>query len=420
MKPAEVILSYRPGALARASMHTIGLFGIRLVTQIILLFLLARYLGPSAFGEYAAIAAFAVLLGAISSLGIGFLVLIDTAHSPKTGLQTYKKALPITLLSACLLLPLYLIISHSVIKTSAATYILMMIGLSELIAIPLITVQAQRCQGLGCVGQGQLLLIAPLVSRLLLLTILTGLVPDGGLLYFAGIHLTTSLLSLGVGIVLVGTFQLNLINATAIDLPTVRKSVPYAFMRLASLGPGEIDKTIAPRLIGSTEAGAYAMATRGLAVATLPIIALMLVVQPRILSTAPPHQDKIRILTITVLTGSLLYGVAIGMLFYNIAPSIFFFLLGDAFSVTLDILRLLALVAPLLTFRVALGGLLVAYEMPKTRTIVEATGTVTLLVIAMLVVPAMSVVGFVLAIGVSEAIMVLAFSGTLLLQQERR
>ena len=419
MKWADGILRYRPGALARGSLHTMGVFGIRLVTQVALLFLLARYLGAADFGDYAAIAALAILLGAVSTLGVGFLVLIDTSKDAEHGLESYKKVLPLTLISACLLLPLYLLLSLFVIKTSTGSTVLVFIGLSELIAMPLLMVQAKRLQGLGRAAHGQLLLTVPLVARLLLLGIFANLLPDGGLLVFSFIHVTTSFLALGLGNILAGNGLLGGVVWASPDFRRVQKGLPYALMRLASLGPGEVDKTIAPRLLGSTEAGSYAMATRGVAVATLPIIALMHAVQPRILALSTKKHPAAGKLIAIVLVGTLAYGITISGLFYTVAPPVFLYLLGPEFAAAADILTLLALIAPLIALRVATGGLLIAFEMPWQRTIIEATGTMILLTIAVLSAPALSVVGFVLAIGVSETIMVLGFSATMVLHQTK-
>lgn len=395
-----------------------GVFGIRLVTQIALLFLLARFLGPADFGEYVAIAALAVLLGALSSLGIGFLVLVDTSKDAKSGLQTYRKALPITLVSASFLLPLYLVISHSVIHTAAETQVLVMLALSELVIMPLVMVQAKRLQGLDQTAKGQLLLTSPLVARLLLLAPVAYLFPNEGLAVFVCIHIATSIMALGIGIALCGGVLIDGNRLMPPDFTTARTSLPYAFMRLASLGPGEIDKTLAPRLLGSNEAGAYSLAARGMAVAVLPVIALMLVIQPRILSRSTPSVINIRTLLGVLLTTTIAYGIVIGVLLSTIAPSVFLLVLGQQFASSAEILQLLALVAPLLALRVALGGLLVAFEMPRSRTLTEAIGTVVLLVSAILAAPALAAAGFVLAIAISELFMVLAFSGTLILRKQ--
>lgn len=53
------MLRYRPGPIARSTLWTLAVFGLRLVVQVSMLFLLARYLGPAAYGEFAAVAALA-------------------------------------------------------------------------------------------------------------------------------------------------------------------------------------------------------------------------------------------------------------------------------------------------------------------------------------------------------------------------
>ena len=76
-------IAYRPDPIAYSSMQTLAIYTLRLVTQVALLFLVARYLGPSQLGESAGNAALAVGLGTLSSFGLGFLVLGESAKSPE-------------------------------------------------------------------------------------------------------------------------------------------------------------------------------------------------------------------------------------------------------------------------------------------------------------------------------------------------
>lgn len=419
MKWVKAILHYRLGALARASLKTMGVFGIRLVTQVALLFLLASFLGPAEFGEYAAIAALAILFGTLSSVGIGFLVLSDTAKDDHKSRESYQKALPVILLSSGALMPLYLLIAALVIRSSAGVPVLLMIAASELLVMPLVMVQAQRLQGQGRVAQGQILLALPLIARLALLAIMAATFPDSGLPAFAAIHLITALLALAIGSMVAGALAARKTGLTLPDTASLRRGLPYALMRMASSGPGEADKIIAPRLLGASDAGSYALASRGLAVATLPVIAFLLAAQPRIMSLSKHDPERIWSLVAILLAGSLAYGLTIGLLFYTVAPLVFFLIVGSEFSGIADILRLLAFVAPLLTLRVGLGGFLVAFELPRARTVIEALGTVVLITIALAAAPALSADGFVLAIAVSEGLMVAAFSVTVLLWRKR-
>ena len=64
------------GAIARSTIRTSFVLGLRLVVQAGTLLLVARMLGPEQYGAFAAIAALAVLMGTFATFGTHFVLLV--------------------------------------------------------------------------------------------------------------------------------------------------------------------------------------------------------------------------------------------------------------------------------------------------------------------------------------------------------
>ena len=181
-------LSYRPGPIARSSIQTLVVYGLRLGVQLALLFLVARYLGPSQFGEFAALAALAVGLGTLSSFGLGFLVLGESAKLPARGQELLAQAVPATVLSATLLGPLYFWLCRSVLGSDSSIAVLVLIGLSDLLLVPWLGLVSHRIHGLGQVARSQIIAVLPIGLRLLGIVTCVTLAPGAGLGLYAVVY----------------------------------------------------------------------------------------------------------------------------------------------------------------------------------------------------------------------------------------
>lgn len=393
----------RPGPLARASLQTLAVHGARLLVQVALLLLLALWLGPERYGEYAAAAALAFGLGMLSSFGLGFLVLTESARSPEAGADLLARAIPATLLSAALLLPVYLWSAVALLGSRAGLPALVLIGAAELLLAPLLGVLAQRVHGLGRVARSQLLALLPMLARL------AGM---AGCYLLAAPSLELGALVHGLGAAVALLLGLALAAPTwplrRPTLPLLRSGSRYALMHLTASIPTEVDKALALRLLESAETGVYALASRGLAVVTLPVIAMLQAALPRLVGGLEAREAAAPALVRTVLLLAVLYGALAALALHALAAPLLEWAMGGRYPHVGSLLQGLALVAPFMSTRVATGMVLFAAGRPLLRSAVEGAAVLGLLALAPVLAARHGVEGLLWAVVACEAAMALA------------
>ncbi|MDE2179214.1 MAG: oligosaccharide flippase family protein, partial [Xanthomonadaceae bacterium] len=99
------------GPIARATLRTSAVLGVRLFVQAGTLLLVARMLGPHDFGAFAGVAALAVMLGTLSTFGTHIVLLAEVSRDPQRRAGVLPFALSTTLICGSLLFALYLLLA---------------------------------------------------------------------------------------------------------------------------------------------------------------------------------------------------------------------------------------------------------------------------------------------------------------------
>jgi O-antigen/teichoic acid export membrane protein len=179
-------------------------------------------------------------------------------------------------------------------------------------------------------------------------------------------------------------------------------------MYLAAMSPGELDKALALRLVGASGTGLYALASRGMAVVTLPVAAMLLAALPRLIRGLHQSDTAHRRLLRVVLSLSALYGVSAGVLLYWAAPPLLEWLLGAAYVGIGAVVAKIAWIAPFMSLRIATGATLFALGRPMLRSAIEGGAVVLLVLLALLLAPRFGLNGLIGAVLASEASMAAA------------
>ena len=395
-------------------------YALRLGLQLALLLLVARYLGPSDYGEFAAIAALAFGLGTLSSFGMGFLVLRESARSPVSGKTMLTLDIPATFLSAALLFPLLFWLSLGVFGSGATFSVLVLIGLAELLLTPLLGLLSFRLQGIGRVAQSQALTLLPMLLRLTGIGACIAFAPGNGLELYALVHG----LGAAAGLMLAGIIiRRTLALSVKFEMPTagtLQRGSAFALMNFMTVNPSELDKALSLRLLGASETGLYALASRGLAIVTLPVVAMILSAQPRIFRDAGAVHAGTGRLIGTAIAVAFLYGLAAGALLYLAAPPLLHYALGEQYQAIGEVVAMIAMIAPFMTIRFAGGGILLALDRPLLRTGVEGIGLLLLIALALLLSPTYGMQGLIWSVLASEAAMGLLFCLSLFRRFQQR
>ena len=399
------------GRLAQSSLQTSLVLGLRVVTQAIVLVLLARLLGPGLYGNFAAVASLAVVLGLIPNLGAGFVMLARSVRDESGIAEVWRYAWPVTGLLGFLLLALYVVAGSFITNPQLPVHVLLLLGAAELLVTPFTLLLSFALQARDKVPLSQLVLWIPLGLRVLAALPCFLLDQAERISAYVALQLLVSLLGAGLGFLIIRRHVRLDWRPRRPTRAELRDGGSYAAMHLVAANPSELDKIIAVRAIGAHDAGIYAATSRAMAATVMPVVALLLSSQPRLFKFAfkPTHEGRRLVTLIAIL--ALGWGLGSGALLVLCSP-LLPVLFGQSFSATATLMPWLAMVAPFLSLRLAAGTILAALGRPLERIAFELGGMLVLTAGMLLLAPHFGVRGLATALLISEATM--ATSGWLL------
>jgi O-antigen/teichoic acid export membrane protein len=407
------------GKLARSSVLTAGVLGLRLATQAATLVLLTRLLQPAIYGHYASVAALAVVMGLLPSLGSGYVLLSKASGDLAAAADIWRYAWPLTACIGALLWPIYIGLAFWLSQGQLGWQVLVLIGAAELLATPFTTLLSFALQAGERVPLSQLLQWLPLGLRVLavlpcFLLPLTQRLPT-----YAGLQLIASLVGLSISWWVVRRhvpLDWSPRRATSAEL---KDGGTYAAMLLVAANPTELDKIVAVRQVGAAEAGLYTAGSRVMGALVMPVLAMLLSAQPRLFRHARTADGNMARLVGTLFAAALAWGLVSGVLL-AIASPLMPWLFGSSYEQTARLMPWMAITAPFLSVRLAAGSVLVASGHPLERIVYEIFGIVCLVVGMFVLTKSFGVFGLIAAVIAAEIAMALLGTGMVMRQLKRR
>ncbi len=396
------------GPIARATIRTSFVLGLRLVVQAGTLLLVARMLGPADYGAFAAIAALAVLMGTFATFGTHLVLLAEVSKNSEQRVPVLRYAVPTTLISGSVLFLLYLATGQFwLASASVPLQVMACIGLTETLLLPLYLLPATEELALEKTARSQLLVIFPLTLRILVAAGIMLLAPEQPLVLFAWLYLATALLALVCMKIYKPDAWLRLQDWKLPGKADLKQSAGFATLSLTAAGPGELDKMLAVKLLPLGVSGLYAAASRVIGAATLPVTALLLSALPKLFRQSDSNDAQSRRLNRWIYLSVLIYGLSLAGLLWLLAPAVQW-LFGSQYHGMGDMLRWLCLAVPGLVLRMTVANELMASNKPWLRAVFEVLGMATLAIAAFALYPQFGAKGMALALAASEWGMVLA------------
>ena len=404
-KPLRKLLN---GPIARATIRTSFVLGLRLGVQAGTLLLVARMLGPSDYGAFAAIAALAVLMGTFATCGTHLVLLAEVSKSPDQRQPVLAYAVPITLISGSVLFLLYLATGQFwLASTSVPLQVMACIGLTETLLLPLYLLPATEDLALEKTARSQLMVVFPLALRMAVAGMVMVLAPAQPLALFAWLYLATALLALVCMKVCKHDAWLQPKHWKLPNRVQLKHSIGYATLSLTAAGPSELDKMLAVKLLPLGVSGLYAAASRVIGAATLPVTALLLSALPRLFRQAGEHSAQSQRLNRWIYLSVLIYGMALAGLLWFAAPAVQW-LFGSQYHGMDSMLRWLCLAVPGLVLRMTVANELMTSNQPWLRAGFEVLGMATIAIAALTLYPQFGPKKITLTLTISEWGMVLA------------
>ena len=390
------------GPIARATLRTSAVLGVRLFVQAGTLLLVARMLGPHDFGAFAGVAALAVMLGTLSTFGTHIVLLAEVSRDPQRRAGVLPFALSTTLICGSLLFALYLLLATTLLGAAGiGTSVLVALGLAELILQPLLNLPGAEHQGHGRIATSQLLITLPLALRLLAAATVWLLHPVDPLRDYAWGYLGASALALAVATLSLRHPWPALRDWRLPRLAELRHAAGYAVLNLTATGPAELDKTLALKLLPLAAAGVYAAGARVIGALTLPVIAMMLAALPRLFREGQVDRTRSNRLLRWVFAAALGYSLLLAAALWIAAP-LFDLLFGPGYKGLGDTIRWLTLAVPGMALRITAGSALMALGKPWMLVGFELGGLVVLTAAAFVLAPRLALSGLPLALACSE------------------
>lgn len=394
------------GPIARATIRTSFVLGLRLVVQAGTLLLVARMLGPADYGAFAAIAALAVLMGTFATFGTHLVLLAEISKNPDQRQPVLAYAVPTTLISGSVLFLLYLAAGQFwLANASVPLQVMACIGLAETLLLPMYLLPATEELALEKTARSQLLVIFPLALRMAVAGIVMLLAPAQPLVLFAWLYLATALLALVCMKVYKHDAWLRLQDWQLPSKAELKQSAGFATLSLTNAGPAELDKMLAVKLLPLGVSGLYAAASRVIGAATLPVTALLLSALPKLFRQSDSNDAQSRRLNRWIYLSVLIYGLALAGLLWFAAPAVQW-LFGSQYQGMTDMLRWLCLAVPGLVLRMTVANELMTSNKPWLRAVFEVLGMATLTIAAFALYPVFGAKGMALALAASEWSMV--------------
>lgn len=390
------------GPIARGTIRTTFIMGLYTLVQAGTLLLVTRMLGPHQFGAFAGVASLAVLLGTISSFGTNIVLLSEVAKAPARREQILHYAIPVTLLCGSVLLVTYLALCALILGIASVSWpMLLAIGVTELWLQPLFSLAVYEHHGLGRIARSQLLKTLPLVLRFAAAAgIFLMHIPDA-LAAYAYAYPVLSLLALMLAMRTLPSAWPTLPRWRLPGIAELREATGYAALAITASGPGELDKTVATKLLPLSEAGVYSAGARAIVATTLPVNAMMTSALPRLFREGREQPERTGRLLLWIFGTTFIYMLAITVILWEIAP-VFEWLFGMKYHGLDQTIRWLCLAVPGMALRMVAGTIVMALGKPWVRVGFEVAGLAVLVTAAIALTARFGALGMPLALACSE------------------
>jgi O-antigen/teichoic acid export membrane protein len=268
------------------------------------------------------------------------------------------------------------------------------IGVTDLVIQPLLGIPSAQLQAQRKIVASQLVYLTPLAIRfLVILGIFVTPVADP-LSGFVISSLIAGVIGLTVATLILPNAWPAFRHWRFATVPELRRATGFAILNATAVGPGEIDKSLAARLLPLATAGVYSGAARIIGAVSLPVTAMVQAALPSLFKEARQTAGIRPQMLTAMFAAAFFYGCGAAVLIWFCVPAIVW-LFGEAYVGIGQAASLLCAAIPGMTLRQTSGAVLMARDQPWARILFEVSGIAVLLVAAIMLVPEFGIVGMI-------------------------
>jgi len=343
--------------------------GLRLLIQATYFVLIARSLGPTAYGAFASVVALAAVLGPFSGMGTTNLFIRDVRSGKREAVICWGNGLLITVVSGSLLTVLILVVNNLLhLKTSS--FIVLVVCISDLIFMKITELAAFGFAASNRMKDTSIQSVVVSLLRLLAIGILVLTVHPVSLSEWVWAYLVSGILGTGYA-VFRGTA---LWGRPKLQLSSLREDLSeglfFSISTSATSIYNDVDKIMLGRLSDFVSTGIYSAAYRLIDVSMTPVRSLVSAAYPVFFKKGVGGIAATYPYAKSLIFKASMYGTAISASLWICAP-ILPLVLGRQYILAVPALRLLAPIPLLRCFHVFLADSLSGAGFQRTRTAIQ-------------------------------------------------
>jgi O-antigen/teichoic acid export membrane protein len=359
--------------------------GFRLVIQAAYFVLLARSLGPDAYGAFVTVVAMASLLGPFSGLGSSNLFIKNIRSGKREAATCWGNGILITVFSGALLSALGAGLSW-VLGLKTPLFVIIIVCLSDLILVKVIDLAAFGFTALDRMTQTSIQSVVVSLLRLSGIATLIMAAHPVTLDRWVMVYLLTSLL--GTGYAVAKGWQLW--GRPATDLQALREDVTegvfFSMAGSAATVYNDIDKIMLSRLADLAATGVYGAAYRVIDVTMTPVRSLAAATYPRFFREGARGMAATYRYALSLIAKTAVYGLLASAGLWLLAPALPH-ILGSRYEEVVPAVRWLALIPLLRCVHSFLADALSGAGLQRTRTAIQAFVAVVNVVANLVILP---------------------------------
>jgi O-antigen/teichoic acid export membrane protein len=343
--------------------------GLRLIIQAAYFVLIARSLGPTAYGAFAAVVALAAVLGPFSGMGTPNLFIRDVRSGKREAVICWGNGLLITVVSGSLLTVLVLVVNYLFhLKTSS--FIVLAVCISDLIFMKITELAAFGFAASNRMKDTSIQSVVVSLLRLVAIGILVLAIHPVTLSEWVWAYLASGIMGTAYAVYR-GTA---LWGRPTLQLSSLREDITeglfFSISTSATSIYNDVDKIMLGRLSDFVSTGIYSAAYRLIDVSMTPVRSLVSAAYPVFFKKGIDGIRATYPYAKSLILKASMYGAAISFGLWICAP-VLPLLLGKQYILAVPALRLLAPIPLLRCFHVFLADSLSGAGFQRTRTVIQ-------------------------------------------------
>jgi O-antigen/teichoic acid export membrane protein len=359
--------------------------GVRLLIQAAYFVLIARSLGPDAYGAFVTVVAMAALLGPFSGLGSPNLFIKNVRSGKRDAATCWGNGILTTVISGTVLSALGASMSW-VLGLKTPPFVTFIVCISDLVLVKVIDLAAFGFTALDRMTQTSIQSVVVSLLRLGGIATLIMVAHPLTLDRWAVVYLLTSLLGTAYGV----AKGCQLWGRPATDLQALREDVTegvfFSIAGSAATVYNDIDKIMLSRLANLAATGVYGAAYRVIDVTMTPVRSLAAAAYPQFFRKGAGGMAATYPYALSLIAKTTLYGLLASAGLWLLAPALPH-VLGSSYEAVVPAVRWLALIPLLRCIHSFLADALSGAGLQPVRTSIQASVAVVNVVANLVILP---------------------------------